>query len=228
MAKLRATQKGFTLIELLVVIGIIAVLAAIILPVYSSAQEKGRQANCMSNLHAIVVATKMFRMEEKRYPGPNDQGQGGTGLLALFPDYLDSPKVFACPDDDNVNKATLSTGGYCSYLDSNLLYNYYGMEDDGSGGPSYSVSGPNGYGAVPLQIWQQANLAPAKYPACLNPSAPDNTIVVVCPHHAAFATGTKRVYLVARVGGNADAVKLSQITAANWSTANYWSLQPDF
>lgn len=54
------TVKGFTLIELLVVIAIIAVLAAILFPVFAQAREKGRQASCMSNLHQIGLATLQY------------------------------------------------------------------------------------------------------------------------------------------------------------------------
>lgn len=53
-------RRGFTLIELLVVIGIIAVLAAIILPIYRKAQEKSHAARCLSNLKALGVGFKMY------------------------------------------------------------------------------------------------------------------------------------------------------------------------
>ena len=53
-------RRGFTLIELLVVIAIIAILAAILFPVFARAREKARQAACQSNLRQIGLALKMY------------------------------------------------------------------------------------------------------------------------------------------------------------------------
>ena len=53
-------RKGFTLIELLVVIAIIAILAAILFPVFARAREKARQASCQSNLKQIAIACSMY------------------------------------------------------------------------------------------------------------------------------------------------------------------------
>src|SRR5262245_64273013 len=54
------TQGGFTLIELLVVIAIIAILAAILFPVFAQAREKARSATCLSNLRQIGLANQMY------------------------------------------------------------------------------------------------------------------------------------------------------------------------
>ncbi|MBC8136660.1 MAG: DUF1559 domain-containing protein [Fibrella sp.] len=55
--------RGFTLIELLVVIAIIALLAAILFPVFAQAREKGRQAACQSNLRQVGVAIRMYAQD---------------------------------------------------------------------------------------------------------------------------------------------------------------------
>ncbi|MFO7946062.1 MAG: type II secretion system protein, partial [Armatimonadota bacterium] len=54
------TPRGFTLVEMLVVIGIIAVLSAILFPVFNAAREKGRETTCMSNLKQIGTAIELY------------------------------------------------------------------------------------------------------------------------------------------------------------------------
>ena len=61
-------RKGFTLIELLVVIAIIAILAAILFPVFAKAREKARQASCSSNLKQLTLACSMYGQDyDERY-----------------------------------------------------------------------------------------------------------------------------------------------------------------
>ena len=54
------TKRGFTLIELLVVIAIIAILAAILFPVFARAREKARQTTCTSNQRQIMASVQMY------------------------------------------------------------------------------------------------------------------------------------------------------------------------
>src|SRR4028118_1177374 len=56
-------QSGFTLIELLVVIAIIAILAAILFPVFAQAREKARQATCISNMKQISLAVSSYTQD---------------------------------------------------------------------------------------------------------------------------------------------------------------------
>src|SRR5262245_53565533 len=66
---------GFTLIELLVVIAIIAILAALLFPVFSNAKEKAQRAHCGSNLKQIVMAGSMYAWENgDRFPAQPGDG----------------------------------------------------------------------------------------------------------------------------------------------------------
>src|SRR5688500_16199670 len=69
MRKLFKGRAGFTLIELLVVIAVIAILAAILYPVFSQARDRARQASCLSNLKQIGTAIEMYRQDyDQSYP----------------------------------------------------------------------------------------------------------------------------------------------------------------
>jgi prepilin-type N-terminal cleavage/methylation domain-containing protein len=100
--------RGFTLIELLVVIAIIAILAAILFPVFAQAREKGRQASCTSNLKQIMTATLMYAQDyDELAPllwldGTDAQinlaGQRHPIYWQVFlQPYIKSYKIFVCP-----------------------------------------------------------------------------------------------------------------------------------
>ncbi len=62
-------KKGFTLIELLVVIAIIAILAAILFPVFARAREKARQTSCLSNIKQLTLGVQMYVQDfDERFP----------------------------------------------------------------------------------------------------------------------------------------------------------------
>src|SRR6187200_480702 len=72
-------QRAFTLIELLVVIAIIAILAAILFPVFAQARDKARQASCLSNLKQIGAAVMMYGQDyDERMPATCNYGRGWT------------------------------------------------------------------------------------------------------------------------------------------------------
>ena len=96
----RSEQQGFTLIELLVVIAIISILASILMPVFSQARGKGRQAACISNVRQITLA---FMMYSQDYNESFPRGQSVAGdaesqwYNAIFP-YTRNRQILHCPD----------------------------------------------------------------------------------------------------------------------------------
>jgi len=100
MTCLRRRSSGFTLIELLVVIAIIAILAAILFPVFAQAREKARAASCLSNQKQIALAFSMYKQDyDETYPPAVDPVSGQWWEQMVSP-YIKSSNVggiLTCP-----------------------------------------------------------------------------------------------------------------------------------
>ena len=89
-------RRGFTLIELLVVIAIIAILAAILFPVFAKAREKARQASCLSNMKQILLGSLMYAQDydERLHPL---MSPAGYGYVLLLDPYIKNRNIWTCP-----------------------------------------------------------------------------------------------------------------------------------
>ncbi len=94
---MRPRRSGFTLIEMLVVLAVIAILAAILYPVFASAREKARAAACLSNYHQIGMAVQMYAQDSSGETPTN--GGSFSGLIADCQPYTHETGIFICPDD---------------------------------------------------------------------------------------------------------------------------------
>jgi prepilin-type N-terminal cleavage/methylation domain-containing protein/prepilin-type processing-associated H-X9-DG protein len=115
-------QRGFTLIELLVVIAIIAILAAILFPVFAQAREKARQTSCISNTRQMGAATMLYIQDyDERFPpqfGPSPE----QDWPVMLDPYVKNAQIYECPSGQaawnhmNIGGVWLTYGYNCWYL----------------------------------------------------------------------------------------------------------------
>lgn len=125
-------RKGFTLIELLVVIAIIAILAAILFPVFARAREKARQASCLSNMKQLSLGVMMY-VQDYDETCPKRVDWTLAGINYLIPDlinpYIKNTGVWVCPTGHyTITQAATPPGGTVQW--STILGNVsYGYND---------------------------------------------------------------------------------------------------
>ncbi len=101
-------RRGFTLIELLVVIAIIAILAAILFPVFAKAREKARQATCTSNFKQVGLAVMQYVQDyDETFPmhgccAYGVQPPAPYGVMFVLEPYMKSAQALRCPNTKSV------------------------------------------------------------------------------------------------------------------------------
>ena len=120
----RTRRSGFTLIELLVVIAIIAILAAILFPVFAQAREKARSTACTSNLKQISLSILMYAQDyDEILPQLYDNAVNRAGLFGLTQPYLKNFGVHDCGSAD-MKSVTNNYLGHRSYGYSSTIFRY--------------------------------------------------------------------------------------------------------
>lgn len=161
----RTTRSGFTLIELLVVIAIIAILAAILFPVFGRARENGRRASCQSNLKQMGLGLMQYAQDNnERVPvACADIGPAGDGTtdgqcvagrdvvwMSAIQPYVKSTEIFTCPSADfeqaDLVLSDSSVAGYAPKISYTSAGSYimnawnYNAPAIGSKGPGASTT----------------------------------------------------------------------------------------
>lgn len=113
------TRAGaFTLIELLVVIAIIAILAAILFPVFGRARENARRSSCQSNLKQIGLGIAQYTQDYDERMVPVETGtSSGEAWQMLIQPYIKSEQLFACPSNSSTaHIRSVSTRPFAHYV----------------------------------------------------------------------------------------------------------------
>jgi len=143
-------RVAFTLIELLVVIAIIAILAAILFPVFARARENARRSSCQSNLKQIGLGIAQYTQDyDETYP-IKGYGCGPGPSCTIWYDevqpYVKSTQVFKCPSNP------MNVSGYGSHFQSTYGANVETPDGSGSDNNSASSAPFSGYGTPGVKI----------------------------------------------------------------------------
>jgi len=129
-------RSGFTLIELLVVIAIIAILAAILFPVFARAREKARQTACLSNLKQLGLGLAMYTQDyDESHPcyvrlviAPtytNGVDTGGHTMYGAIVPYIKNSQIFQCPSHRPFDGIDWNDWGYAITTATSYGINLY-------------------------------------------------------------------------------------------------------
>jgi prepilin-type N-terminal cleavage/methylation domain-containing protein/prepilin-type processing-associated H-X9-DG protein len=160
-------RTGFTLIELLVVIAIIAILAAILFPVFAKAREKARQSSCLSNIKQISLGILSYAQDydERMMYRYYAVGAIGYNWDAMIQPYIKNTQIFRCPSSNNYSY------GYAQWLQNvalgtivapaeTVVISDVGMVFSSTGTKYYDwhIDQPSRFGAPPAAPADEINL----------------------------------------------------------------------
>jgi prepilin-type N-terminal cleavage/methylation domain-containing protein/prepilin-type processing-associated H-X9-DG protein len=137
-------RQGFTLIELLVVIAIIAILAAILFPVFARAREKARQASCQSNLKQLALAQLMYVQDyDERFSAWNYKAcvaGAAPNWKDVCAPYIKNTQLWVCPSTGDIGTRGCAVGNGRGL---GVMPDGYGA-NCGRANPGFGVDGADG------------------------------------------------------------------------------------
>ena len=206
-------RSGFTLIELLVVIAIIAILAAILFPVFAKAREAARKTSCLNNMKQIGTGLMMYAQDYDETMVSGTFGTYPAGIwgspqwntwnwgyaLSLLDPYVKNSNVYTCPSD--TQKATrggiIMSYGYSEYIyDSGRKYSpLAALANNQYGVASIAVAADCRFAGI-FNDWDNGNTGTATYPTnglarilLANGTTPrhDGSNIIYADGHAKFS-----------------------------------------
>ncbi len=215
-------RAAFTLIELLVVIAIIALLAAILFPVFARARENARKSSCLNNVKQIGLALQQYSQDYDEMLVMNNDPTNTFAWQARMVPYIKNTQVWVCPSSTQ-NFQILGTPSFrCSYVLNNFytsnltlggLFEQYGntsiasIED--TAGTMFTGDGWDGTGS---SIGQFINGGLALHPE-LNPPAFWTSQADVHARHLESCN-------VAFLDGHVKALRITELCKTN-ASGNY-------
>jgi prepilin-type N-terminal cleavage/methylation domain-containing protein len=228
-------RTAFTLIELLVVIAIIAILAAILFPVFAQAREKARQSTCLSNFKQIGLGTMMYLQDwDETYPSnrlyqyPGGGECEGKGRLVTWKHatqpYVKNVDIYRCPSNprnklpDETEGTDVASGGALQVYPISYAYN---------GTVLWTAAGPN----QPV-LRQAAVPEPARYIMLIESKARCSDMGIwgfnadwgLRTDHGFYVHPTKRMQAL-YLDGHAKSTKFSQTLGTNNDNQQWTFLQ---
>ncbi|MBW3625542.1 MAG: DUF1559 domain-containing protein [Armatimonadetes bacterium] len=163
IARLQRKREGFTLIELLVVIAIIAILAAILFPVFAKAREKARQSSCTNNLKQLGIAFNTYSSDwDERYPSSTlepKESPGAAIAMSAWDQQLSgnvkSDGVFKCPSNSDkkysVHQPYTNAQPKTRIISYGMNDQFLGVRESGSAAPTRTPRQARGMSEASVQ-----------------------------------------------------------------------------